>query len=106
VSTLKIWDLHMRYDGPVTQEFLEGTKQLAESIAQEPGILWKIWTQEEGTNHFGSTYLFRSLGDLKKYKEMHLKRLEAFGITDIQDHVFDIMEDLSRINRAPLGADT
>ena len=102
MSTLKIWDLHMTYDGPVTAEFLAGTRQLAESIAKEPGIIWKIWTVEDGTNHYGSTYLFRTRDDLETYKAMHLKRLEAIGITVTDDHIFDIMEDLSDINNAPL----
>jgi hypothetical protein len=103
MSTMKIWDLHMTYDGPITDEFMAGTKQLAESIAEEPGIVWKIWTAEEGTNHFGSTYLFRSLAHLETYKAMHLKRLQDFGITVTADHVFDIMEDVSKINNAPLA---
>lgn len=102
MSTLKIWDLHMTYDGPITEEFLAGTEQLAKSIAEEPGIIWKIWTVEDGTNHYGSTYLFRNREYLESYKRMHLKRLEAIGITVTADHVFDIMEDVSRINNAPL----
>lgn len=103
MSTLKIWDLHMTYDGPITEEFLAGTKELAESIADEPGIIWKIWTMEEGTTHFGSTYLFRNKEYLETYRAMHMKRLDSFGITVIADHIFDIMEDVSRINNAPLG---
>ncbi len=102
MSTLKIWDLHLTFDGPITDEFLAQTKQLAESIAEEPGIIWKIWTVEEGTSHFGSTYLFRSREYLETYKTMHLKRLEAIGVTVTAEHVFDIMEDVSRINNAPL----
>lgn len=102
MSTMKIWDLHLAYDGPVTAEFLAGTKGLAESIAQEPGVVWKIWTVEEGTNHFGSTYLFRDRASLETYKAMHMKRLEAIGVTVTSDHVFDIMEDLSAINNAPI----
>lgn len=102
MSTLKIWDLHMTYDGPVTDEFLAGTRELAESIAKEPGVIWKIWTVEEGTSHFGSTYLFRNRDYLETYKAMHLKRLEAIGITVNSDYIFDIMEDLSAINNAPL----
>lgn len=35
---------------------------------------------------------------------MHLERLAAFGITDVTDHVFDIVEDLSQITNAPLKA--
>lgn len=102
MSTLKVWDLHMTYEGPITEEFLAGTEQLAKSIAEEPGIIWKIWTVEDGTNHYGSTYLFRNRDYLESYKSMHLKRLEAIGITVTADHVFDIMEEVSRINRAPL----
>ncbi len=56
MSTQKIWDLHMTYDSPITEEFLAGTTQLAESIAKEPSVIWKIWTYEEGTNHYGSTH--------------------------------------------------
>ncbi|WP_106795117.1 monooxygenase [Aquimarina sp. Aq78] len=103
MSTQKIWDLHLKYDGPVTQEFMEGNKQLAESIAEEEGVVWKIWTYEEGTDHYGSTYLFKNLDYLKKYREMHIKRLNAIGITDITDHIFDIFEDLSKIDNAPIG---
>ncbi|MCA8884122.1 MAG: monooxygenase [Rhodobacteraceae bacterium] len=102
MSTLKIWDLHMTYDGPITEEFLAGTEQLAKSIAEEPGIIWKIWTVEDGTTHYGSTYLFRNREYLERYKQMHLKRLEAIGIKVTADHIFDIMEDVSRINNAPL----
>ena len=102
MSKLKIWDLHLKYDGEITEEFKAGNIRLAESIANDPGILWKIWTHEEGTNHFGSTYLFEDLEQLVEYKAMHIKRLSDIGITEITDHVFDIMEDVSRITGAPL----
>lgn len=103
MSTLKIWDLHLKYDGLVTQEFMDGNTSLAKSIAEEEGIIWKIWTHEEGTPHFGSTYLFKNKEYLMKYREMHIKRLNRIGITEITDHVFDVLEDLSKINNAPLS---
>ncbi len=106
MSTMKIWDLHMQVKGPMNAEAAAGMKQLAESIAQEPGVVWKIWTHESETTHFGSTYLFTDIEALKTYEAMHLKRLEAFGVTDIVAHTFDIMEELSVINKAPLGATT
>lgn len=104
MSTMKIWDLHMTYDGPMTDEFAEGTKQLAESIAQDAGVIWKIWTLDESTGDFGSTYLFKDLTALETYKAMHVPRLAAIGVTVTSDYVFDIMEDLSVITHAPLGA--
>lgn len=102
MSTQKIWDIHLTYDGEVTEEFIQGTIGLAKSIAEEPGVVWKIWTQKEGTNEFGSTYLFKNLDYLQAYKEMHVKRLNDFGIKVTSDHIFDIMEDLSTINNAPI----
>ena len=79
MSTLKIWDLHMKYDGPITDQFLAGTKELAESIAEEPGVIWKIWTVEEGTTHYGSTYLFRNLEQLETCRVDVKKRLNQYG---------------------------
>lgn len=93
----------MRVSGPIDDNAAEGMRQLAKSIAEEPGVIWKIWTHESGSDHFGSTYLFKDLASLEAYKQMHMERLAAFGVTDITDHVFDIMEDLSVINNAPIG---
>ena len=102
MSITKIWNLHLHHDGPVTEEFLAGTKQLAESIADEPGTIRKIRAVEEGTNHYGSTYLFRKREHPETHKAVHVKRLEAIGITVTSDQIFDIMEDASTINNAPL----
>ncbi len=103
MSTQKIWDIHLKVNTQPDADMQKRLQQLAESIAKEPGVLWKIWTYEDGTNHIGSTYLFKDIEHLQRYKEMHIKRLNSLGITDITDHVFDIMEDLSRITKAPLA---
>lgn len=103
MSKQKIWDIHLKVEGQPDAEMQRRMRQLAESIAEEPGVLWKIWTYEDGTNHIGSTYLFKDIEHLRQYREMHIKRLNGLGITDITDHVFDIMEDLSRITKAPLA---
>lgn len=103
MSKQKIWDIHLKVAGELDAEMQKRMRQLAESIAEEPGVLWKIWTYEDGTNHIGSTYLFKDIEHLHQYRAMHIKRLNDLGITDITDHVFDIMEDLSRITKAPLA---
>jgi hypothetical protein len=103
MSKQKIWDIHLKVDGQPDAEMQKRMQQLAESIAEEPGVLWKIWTYEDGTNHIGSTYLFKDIEHLHQYRAMHIKRLNDLGITDITDHVFDIMEDLSKITKAPLA---
>ncbi|WP_319005215.1 YdhR family protein [Leisingera sp. McT4-56] len=40
---------------------------------------------------------------MEAYKAMHIPRLNAIGIEVVSDHVFDVMEELSQINRAPVG---
>jgi putative monooxygenase ydhR len=58
----------MQFDGPVIEEFLASTKQLAESIADEPGVISEIWNVEEGMTHYGSTYLFKNREYLEVYR--------------------------------------
>ena len=45
----------MSIEDEFMDELVERTKQLSESIAQEPSVIWKIWTHEHGATHFGST---------------------------------------------------
>lgn len=83
MSTLKIWDLHMTSKAPMNEEFAEKTKNVAETIAEEPGVLWKIWAMDPITKAFGSTYLFRSLEDLEAHKAKHIPRLANMGVANV-----------------------
>ena len=42
--------LHFAFNGPFGDAMAEQLKPLAESINQEPGFLWKVWTESE-KNH-------------------------------------------------------
>ena len=39
--------LHFAFNGPFDDAMAEQLKPLAESINQEPGFLWKVWTESE-----------------------------------------------------------
>lgn len=39
--------LHFSFNGPFGDTMAEQLKPLAESINQEPGFLWKVWTESE-----------------------------------------------------------
>ena len=41
----KLVQLHFNLEGPFGSEMSEQLVELAESINQEPGFLWKIWTE-------------------------------------------------------------
>lgn len=50
--------LHFSFNGPFGNEMAEQLKPLAESINQEPGFLWKVWTESEKNHEAGGIYLF------------------------------------------------
>ena len=75
---------------------------LAESIAQEPGLIWKIWTENPLTREAGGIYLFADRASAEAYLAMHTARLKSFGITPVNGKIFAVNEALSAIDRAPL----
>ena len=104
MSKRKIWNLHMTYDGPATEGYATDMIVLAESIAREPGLIWKTWTFETGTNRLVSWYLFEDLPSLEAYRDMHIKRLGTYGIDLKADHILEIMDDVNEITNAPVFA--
>ncbi|MFJ5565542.1 monooxygenase [Lysinibacillus xylanilyticus] len=89
-------------DGPIGEEMSEAFVDLAKSINEEPGMIWKIWTENAATKEAGGVYLFETKTDAEKYLTMHSKRLASFGITDIRVKIFEVNEVLSTINNAPI----
>eukprot|EP00695_Tsukubamonas_globosa_P002588 TRINITY_DN3752_c0_g1_i1.p3 TRINITY_DN3752_c0_g1~~TRINITY_DN3752_c0_g1_i1.p3 ORF type:complete len:65 (-),score=11.39 TRINITY_DN3752_c0_g1_i1:127-321(-) len=47
------------YTGPWGDEAAAAMKGLAESIAQEPGLIWKYWTENKETSESGGVYMFQ-----------------------------------------------
>jgi len=90
------------HSGPFKEEFTEAFTDLAKDIANEEGLIWKIWTENEETKEGGGIYLFGNLADAKRYLDKHTKRLESFGYTNIRAKIFHVNEALSVIDGAPL----
>ena len=86
--------------GPFGEEMSQAYQQLAESINQEDGILWKIWTENSATKEAGGIYLFDSQANAEKYLNMHTARLQSFGIDNIRGKIFEVNQPLSTINQA------
>ncbi|WP_419960657.1 monooxygenase [Psychrobacillus sp. BM2] len=91
-----------KMDGPFGNEMSEGFKDLALSINEEEGFLWKIWTEDAQAKEAGGIYLFKTKETAQSYLSMHSARLASFGITDIRDKIFEINEALSTINNGPI----
>lgn len=90
------------YNGPFGEEMASAFAPLAESIAQEPGLISKIWTENSETNEAGGIYLFEDKPTAVAYLKMHTARLESFGVQGIRSKLFSVNEPLSLITRAVL----
>ena len=90
------------YQGPWGDEMTSALRGLAESIANEPGLIWKFWTENKEAGAAGGVYLFKDLPSAEAYLAMHTKRLMGFGIPVVNGKVFMVNEALSLIDRAPL----
>lgn len=90
------------HQGPFKDELTKALEGLAQDIATEEGLIWKIWTENEENKEAGGIYLFDNLNDAKRYLEKHTTRLQSFGYTDIRGKIFNVNEALSLIDKAPL----
>ena len=90
------------FSGPWGAEMAAASKALAESIASEPGLRWKIWTENAASGEAGGVYLFDDRASAQAYLDMHSARLASFGIQGLRARLFEVNEALSAIDRAPL----
>lgn len=80
---------------------------LAESIARDtPGLMWKIWTEDEAAGRAGGLYAFASRAEAEAYRVMHSARAAARGAVDIRAYIWDVNAPLSAITNAPLPGAT
>ncbi len=89
--------------GPWGEEMAGAFRELAEMIAETPGLRWKVWTESEVEGLGGGIYLFDDEASARAYVEEHTVRLAGFGNTDVRAKVFDVNEPLPAVTRAPLG---
>lgn len=75
----------------------------ARSIAQLPGLRWKVWIADPEAGRRGGIYLFDDLASARAWGTQVEQRLAAGGGTDLQIRYFDVDEAPSAVTRAPLG---
>ena len=90
------------FDGPFGEEMTQAMRPLAEDIASEENLLWKIWTEDTESQQAGGIYLFSERSAAEAYLAKHSQRLQAAGVRDIRSRIFNVNQPLSHIDRAPL----
>lgn len=97
-----VLQVDFKMDGPFGEDMAEAFSDLARSISEEKGLLWKIWTENPETNEAGGIYMFETKHAAEQYIEMHSKRLAEFGITNINAKIFAINSKLTEITKGPV----
>lgn len=83
--------------GPWGDDMTFAMQGLATSITQEPGLIWKIWTENQTEQQAGGVYLFDTEAHAQAYLDMHAARLTAAGVSDIRSRIFLVNTALSKI---------
>lgn len=99
----KLLQMNFPHAGPFGRKMAEELLELAQSIAKEPGLRWKLWIENKATGEAGGIYLFEHEDAARSYLKMHTARLKQLGVPQVQAKVFDVNEDLSAICHAPLN---
>ena len=90
------------FPGPWGPALAAACRELADDIAAEPGLRWKLWGEDAATGRASGEYLFDTREQAQRYLDKHRPRLAAFGVTQVDARLFEVNEPLSRTTRAPL----
>lgn len=101
-QSLRLLQMDFPFNGQGKEEMNNNFQDLAKSIVDYPGVIWKIWTVNEVTHEGGGIYLFENEQLLNKYVQMHTERLKGFGVTSVNAKIFEIPEVLTKISRGQL----
>ncbi|KZN64979.1 monooxygenase [Pseudoalteromonas luteoviolacea] len=99
---MKLLQVDFEYQGAMGVEMSNSLVGLAESINQEEGLIWKIWTESELNKLGGGIYLFEDESSAKSYLEMHAARLKGMGVPKVRGIIFDINLPLTEVNGGPV----
>ena len=91
------------FSGPFGEEMSNALMDLAKSINEEPGFMWKIWTENQAEQSAGGVYMFTDESTASAYLTMHTERLASFGITDVRGKIFSINSTLTAVNHGATG---
>ena len=88
---------------PGGEEQTSALRALAEDIATEPDLLWKIWTEDKAAGRSGGIYLFLNRAAAEAYHAKHAARLTAAGVTGIEPVYRCYNAELTAITRGPVA---
>jgi hypothetical protein len=101
--TLKVLQMDYPFSGPWGSEMAEEYSDLARRIADVPGLVCKVWTENPGTGEAGGIYLFEDEASLDSYLAGKIERMKASGVEGVRVRKFDVNEQLTQITRGRIS---
>jgi len=101
--TMTLLQFDFPASGPWGEAMVGAFAELAHAIADAPGLIWNLWTENEATGEQGGIYLFADPESAEAYRLMHTARLASFGITAVRAKTFAVNGPLSAITRGPVA---
>lgn len=101
--TITLLQIDFPFAGPWGEDAAQAMRGLAEDIAAEPGLRWKVWTENRVEGRAGGIYAFEDAESARCYLRKHTARLAGFGITEPRCVEFGVNAGLSSITRAPVA---
>ena len=100
---LKILQINYRLNSPPA-DFLCGAEPVADSLANVPGLRWKIWLKNDAEKDGGGIYLFENEAALNDFVSGPIvEKLRAHpAIAEVSLKRFDVPLALSAKTRAPV----
>ena len=102
---MKILQGRFRWEG-TRESYEEAAKNYVEPINQYPGLLWKIWAFDDEKMIATGIYLYKDEESAQAAKKRTEDTYEAGNfpedMKDIKITIWDVQEELSRANRAPI----
>ena len=99
---LKLLQMDYSFSGPWGAEMAEEYSSLAHSIANVPGLICKVWTENATTGEAGGIYLFEDEASLDSYLAGKIERMKASGI-EVRARKFEVNERLTQITRGRIS---
>jgi hypothetical protein len=100
---LKLLQMDYLFPGPWGEEMAAEYSALARRIADVPGLICKVWTENRETGEAGGVYLFEDEASLDAYLGPKVERMRAAGVQGLRVKKFDVNEPLTRITRGRLS---
>jgi hypothetical protein len=101
----QILQVNFKFNVPRAQ-FENAASSVAQAFADVPGCVWKVFLMNEAESEAGGIYLFADEAAAENYKSSSLfaSVLSNPAFSDYSVKQFEVLEEASRVTRAPLTA--